>query len=87
MTAIMTARADRRLIRPNARSHRFVLVELSAPSSPRRLERAAVNLAFVIDRSGSMSGAKLALAKQAVEAAIARLDDREHLLHEEGVAL
>jgi Ca-activated chloride channel family protein len=77
MTATVTARADRRLVRPNARSHRFVLVELTAPSAPRRLERAAVNLAFVIDRSGSMSGAKLALAKQAVEAAIARLDDRD----------
>ncbi len=73
----LTARADRRLIRPTDRSHRFVLVELTAPSATRRRERTPVNLAFVLDRSGSMSGAKLDLAKQAVEEALARLDDRD----------
>lgn len=73
----LTARADRRLIRTHHRSQRFVLVEVTAPSATHRRERAAVNLAFVIDRSGSMSGAKLALAKQAVEAAIGRLDSRD----------
>jgi len=73
----LTARADRRLIRPNHRSHRFVLIELTAPPATQRRERAPVNLAFVLDRSGSMSGAKLALAKQAVEEALARLDTRD----------
>lgn len=73
----LTARADRRLIRPSDRSHRFVLVELTAPAATRRRGRAPVNLAFVLDRSGSMSGAKLDLAKQAVEEALARLDDRD----------
>jgi Ca-activated chloride channel family protein len=75
----LTARADRRLIRPNYRSHRFVLVELTAPPATRLRERAPVNLAFVIDRSGSMSGAKLQLAKLAVEDALARLDSRDRL--------
>lgn len=74
MTAL-TARADRRLIRPNHRSHRFVLVEVTAPASARRRERPPVNLAFVVDRSGSMSGPKLELAKRAVEEAIAHLGD------------
>ncbi|MGP1675421.1 MAG: vWA domain-containing protein, partial [Candidatus Limnocylindrales bacterium] len=73
----LTARADRRLIRPNSRSHRFVLVELTAPPATHSRERAPVNLAFVLDRSGSMSGTKLALAKQAVEEALARLDARD----------
>jgi Ca-activated chloride channel family protein len=73
----LTARADRRLVRPNHRSHRFVLIELTAPPATQRRERTPVNLAFVLDRSGSMSGAKLALAKQAVEEALARLDDRD----------
>lgn len=73
----MIARADRRLIRTHSRSQRFVLVELTAPAATHQRERAAVNLAFVIDRSGSMSGAKLALAKQAVADALARLDDRD----------
>jgi Ca-activated chloride channel family protein len=73
----LAARADRRLIRPNHRSHRYVLVELTAPPATQQRDRSPVNLAFVLDRSGSMSGAKLALAKQAVEEALARLDDRD----------
>jgi Ca-activated chloride channel family protein len=36
-----------------------------------------VNLAFVLDRSGSMSGGKLDLARRAVEASIARLDPND----------
>ncbi len=68
-------RPDRHLIRPTYRSNRFVLVEVTAP--PARAERARppVNLAFVLDRSGSMGGDKIRLAKQAVEEAIARLHD------------
>ena len=73
----LTARADRRLIRPTDHSHRFVLVEVTAPPTSGRRERAPVNLAFVLDRSGSMSGTKLELAKRAVEEALARLDDRD----------
>jgi len=69
------ARADRRYIRPHDRSHRFVLVELTAPPATQSRRRPPVNLAFVIDRSGSMSGQKLALAKQAVMDGISRLDD------------
>ena len=72
-----TARADRRLIRPNARSHRFVLAEITAPPAAELRERAPVNLAFVLDRSGSMSGGKLEIAKQAVAEAIGRLDARD----------
>lgn len=71
------ARADRHYIRPNDRSHRFVLVELTAPPATETRQRPPVNLAFVIDRSGSMSGQKLELAKRAVLEAIARLDDQD----------
>lgn len=75
----LTARADRRLIRANHRSQRFVLVELTAPLADRQddRKRPPVNLAFVIDRSGSMSGEKIHLAKRAVEDALARLDDQD----------
>ena len=73
----LTARADRRLIRPTSRSRRHVLVEVTAPSAPRSTERAPVNLAFVIDRSGSMGGDKIDLAKTAVREAISALTERD----------
>jgi Ca-activated chloride channel family protein len=73
MTAVRI-RADRRYIRTGYRSNRFLLIELEAPPAPPRdAGRAPVNLAFVIDRSGSMSGPKIATARSAVEEAIARL--------------
>jgi len=40
-------------------------------------QRASVNLAIVIDRSGSMSGSKIERAKEAAIAAIDRLDERD----------
>jgi Ca-activated chloride channel homolog len=80
-TISLKARADRRFIRSTYRSNRFVLAELKAPHAHHEEglpTRPAVNLAFVIDRSGSMAGEKLRLAKLAVEQSIARLqsDDR-----------
>jgi Ca-activated chloride channel family protein len=71
----LDVRADRRLIRPTYRSNRFVLVELTAPASHAERERPPVNLAFVLDRSGSMGGEKIRLAKQALTEAVARLHD------------
>jgi Ca-activated chloride channel family protein len=73
----LNVRADRRLIRPTTHSRRHVLVEVTAPSAPRTSERAPVNLAFVIDRSGSMGGDKIELAKAAVREALATLGDRD----------
>ena len=73
MTAVRI-RADRRYIRAGFRSNRFVLIELEAPPAPpSEAGREPVNLAFVIDRSGSMSGPKIATARGAVEDAIGRL--------------
>jgi Ca-activated chloride channel homolog len=69
----LRARSDRRYIRPTHRSERFVLVELEAPTSTRTARRDPLNVAFVIDRSGSMSGEKLSLARQAVVTAVERL--------------
>jgi Ca-activated chloride channel family protein len=68
-----SARSDRRYIRSTYRSNRFVLAEITAPPAPQRGSRPPVNLAFVLDRSGSMAGDKIRLARHAVEASIARL--------------
>ena len=73
----LVCRPDRRLIRASGRSTRFLLVEVTAPTVERdpANRRPPVNLAFVLDRSGSMGGHnKLTLAKQATLEAIHRLD-------------
>src|SRR6476619_5398195 len=70
-----TARSDRHFIRSTYRSNRFVLAEIDAPSARRERGRPPVHLAFVIDRSGSMGGDKILLAKLAVEESLARLHE------------
>jgi len=69
----ITLSTDRSLIRANGGSSRYLLARFTAPASERRQERPPVNVAFVIDRSGSMAGQKIALAKEAVRTAVALL--------------
>ena len=73
----LRVRTDRRRIRAGGRSERFLLVEVVAPTAapdPSR-RRPAVNLGFVLDRSGSMGGHdKIGLARAAVDEAIGRLE-------------
>ncbi len=74
----LTVRTDRRLIRAAHHSTRYALVEIAAPPASDGAVRPRVNVAFVLDRSGSMGGSKIALARQAVREGIERLaaDDR-----------
>ena len=72
-----TVRAARQLIRAGARSRRFLLAEIQAPEAPNRPGRLPVNLAFVLDRSGSMGGEKIAHARQAVLQGIGLLRDED----------
>ena len=69
----ITIRTDRTCIRTNGKSQRFILGRITAPTATVRTTRPPVNLAIVLDRSGSMSGDKLATAKRAVAEAITRL--------------
>ena len=67
-------RTDRTLIRAQARSTRYVLLDLVAPSAPVRRSRAPLNVSFVLDRSGSMRDErKFDLAREAVLRALAML--------------
>lgn len=76
--ARFSVRADRRHIRTAYSSNRFLLAEVVAPQAEAARHRPPVNLAFVLDRSGSMAGRKIELARRAVEEAIGQLreDDR-----------
>ncbi|HEU4565318.1 MAG TPA: VWA domain-containing protein [Gemmatimonadaceae bacterium] len=69
----LNVRTDRSLIRAAARSRRYVTVRFVAPEAPPRAGRAPVNVAIVLDRSGSMGGEKFVLARQAAERALAML--------------
>jgi hypothetical protein len=72
--ASLTVRTDRRLVRSIHHSTRYVLVEIGAPPASEAAVRPRVNVAFVLDRSGSMRGhEKLALAKEALRHGIERL--------------
>jgi Ca-activated chloride channel family protein len=79
VTTTLSVRQDRRLIRPRWHSKRFVIARVTAPEDDRTGERSPVNLAFVLDRSGSMDGQKLRLAVQAVEEAVGRLTASDRL--------
>jgi Mg-chelatase subunit ChlD len=69
----MIVQTDRTLIRSTGNSRRHVLVTFTAPDSPRVSSRAPVNVAFVLDRSGSMGGSKIGLAKKALVQALQML--------------
>ncbi|MER3438079.1 MAG: TIGR02452 family protein, partial [Chloroflexota bacterium] len=61
-----------------------LLIQIAAPppSSEQSPRRAPIDVAFVLDRSGSMAGDKLALVKEAVSVALGHLrdDDRAALV-------
>ena len=76
----LTARPERRLIRPSG-SHRHVVFTARADERPAAVarERLPLTLGLVLDRSGSMSGAKLDTARQAALALLNRLDARDRV--------
>lgn len=72
------AETDRTLIRAGASSTRYVRFCFIAPEAPRERHRLPLNVSLVLDRSGSMSGDKFELARQAAHKALQLLtsDDR-----------
>jgi Ca-activated chloride channel family protein len=69
---------DRGVLPAGASQRAVVKVSLDAPLVRERAERPPVNLAIVLDRSGSMgSGSKLEKAKEAAITALRRLTERD----------
>ena len=61
---------------------RFCAVTITAPAAvpvAGKADRTAANVAFVIDRSGSMDGSKLDMVKRAVDHALRLLHDRDRV--------
>lgn len=77
----LSYRVGRPVIDPNQPSEALVLAEIQAPIEDRP-SRPPVHFALVLDRSGSMNGEKLAIAKDAVRRVLAQLqpDDRISLV-------
>lgn len=62
---MMNVNIDRGLVRAADQDRRHVMVELVAPEAAAGVARLPLNIALVIDRSGSMDGAKLVNAREA----------------------
>jgi Ca-activated chloride channel family protein len=70
---MLNAQTDRTLIRAAGHSTRYVLLSFEAPESPNAAARPPIAVSFVIDRSGSMGGPKIHLARKAVVQALRML--------------
>ena len=81
-TGSFPLRTDLSFLPSGSPATRYMLVSFTAPEVPRATQRPSISVSFVLDRSGSMGGSKLALARDAVRQALAMLhsDDRFSLV-------
>ncbi len=77
----MHLQSDRALVPAGTPAVRYLHVAISAPPPPTAADaaRKPVDIALVLDRSGSMDGHKLAMAREAVTHAIRLLKPVDHL--------
>jgi Ca-activated chloride channel family protein len=68
---------DRELIRRKGGSSRFAKLRIEVPAADAGHERAPLNIAIVIDRSGSMSGEKITFAREAAMQVVRTLGSRD----------
>lgn len=72
-------KADKTKIAVDAETQRIFEIMVKAPHKESATQRAAMNLALVIDRSGSMSNGKLEYAKKAAYHVVSMLDENDYL--------
>jgi Ca-activated chloride channel family protein len=78
-TLSLAAACDRRLVAVEVSSQRTVEWIATAPEPQRRESRAPLNLALILDRSGSMQGDKLRYVQQAACHVLDALDERDRV--------
>lgn len=75
----MNIQTDRAFVRAGTATVRYLTVTITAPRREARTDRPAAHVALVLDRSGSMAGRKIDMAKKAVEHAVRLVNDRDRL--------
>ena len=78
-TLTMEGRLGHRVLPAGTDSDTYLFVDVSADRARKALAPAALNLAIVIDRSGSMKGKRLANAFAAARSAVQRLRDGDQV--------
>lgn len=71
--------ADKILVKKTQTTNRIIEVALKAPKIETQAPRTPVNLALVLDRSGSMGGGKLENAKKAAMHVVDLLQETDHI--------
>ena len=73
----LNIRIARHLIGAAGGSVRYLLASVTAPQAPPKNRREPLNLALVLDRSGSMGGSKIRLAREAVRQTLQNLSPED----------
>ncbi len=71
--------SEQTLIARDVPSQRILEISIQAPTANAQTNRAALNLALIIDKSGSMSGSKLEYVKQAAIFVVDRLEEKDRV--------
>jgi Ca-activated chloride channel family protein len=73
----LTARLAQPVMKSGDRQSNYLRIGINGCEPQRKSDRTPVNVAFVIDRSGSMAGPRIAQAREAAVMAVKRLDDAD----------
>jgi len=71
--------SDKNIVSKTSLTERAFRVNICMPDSTKQAERSPLNIALIIDRSGSMSGEKLAYARNAAAHVVSLLQGQDHV--------